>query len=834
MTRYRYVLTAVALAVSQLAAVQSAISAEAGSTNTGEPTSVPAAPVSDVPAAAAAAPAPVAAAETVPAVAPSPAPVSAPAMPATGKVDASRSEASGSEPRIIRGNDRVIAPSKPVPALTGAPITFNFEEAPVADVVRVILGDVLKVDYALHPPLAGTVTLTTRTPVSPDQAVFLLESALQANGILMVRDVRGTYQVGRPDAVKGLGTSARQVDKGSLPPGQGVIIVPLQYIGAGEMAAILKPLMPSDALIRVDNIRNLLVLAGTRTQAEGWLDLVSTFDVDLLKGMSVGVFPLKYASIAEVEAALRMMTPGATAAAAAATSTAGLASGVTAPATTGGSTAGRATSAPVGLGEGNPLFGALRILPIERLNSILVVTPRAAYLDEARLWIERLDRPNDNSTEPQLFVYPVQNGNARHLATVLSGIFGDGRQTGSTGTSGVAPGLNQTSSLSNSSTLNRSTGTSLSGQGTSSLSGGLNQTQTQNQAQANSVTAVNLVSGVRLIADEINNAILVYAPRREFNKIESTLKRLDIPPTQVLIEASIIEVTLTDNLSYGLQWAFSNKGSNGSSGLGVLSTVAGGTLGAAAAGFSYTFKNSAGDVRAVLNALADKSLVNVISSPSLMVLDNHTANILVGDQTPVKTGDTSYVSGSTAVTSTYQYKDTGVSLGVTPSVNAGNMVTMMINQSVTDVGQVDVPTGQRAFMQRQISSKVAVRSGETIVLGGLIRDNSTKGSSGLPILGDLPLIGGLFGAQTRNAAKTELLVVITPKVVRSDQEIRDVSAELRDRMKGLSRMVESSGATPFTTPGKLSAPSTGFAAPASTPAAAPASTTGSSSSQPAK
>lgn len=832
MTRYRYVLTAVALAVSQLAAVQSAISAEAGSTNTGEPTSVPAAPVSDVPAAAAAAPAPVAAAETVPAVAPSPAPVSAPAMPATGKVDASRSEASGSEPRIIRGNDRVIAPPKPVPALTGAPITFNFEEAPVADVVRVILGDVLKVDYALHPPLAGTVTLTTRTPVSPDQAVFLLESALQANGILMVRDVRGTYQVGRPDAVKGLGTSARQVDKGSLPPGQGVIIVPLQYIGAGEMAAILKPLMPSDALIRVDNIRNLLVLAGTRTQAEGWLDLVSTFDVDLLKGMSVGVFPLKYASIAEVEAALRMMTPGATAAAAAATSTAGLASGVTAPATAGGSTAGRATSAPVGLGEGNPLFGALRILPIERLNSILVVTPRAAYLDEARLWIERLDRPNDNSTEPQLFVYPVQNGNARHLATVLSGIFGDGRQSGSTGTSGVAPGLNQTSSLSNSSTLNRSAGASLSGQGASSLSGGLN--QTQNQAQAASVTAVNLVSGVRLIADEINNAILVYASRREFNKIESTLKRLDIPPTQVLIEASIIEVTLTDNLSYGLQWAFSNKGSNGSSGLGVLSTVAGGTLGAAAAGFSYTFKNSAGDVRAVLNALADKSLVNVISSPSLMVLDNHTANILVGDQTPVKTGDTSYVSGSTAVTSTYQYKDTGVSLGVTPSVNAGNMVTMMINQSVTDVGQVDVPTGQRAFMQRQISSKVAVRSGETIVLGGLIRDNSTKGSSGLPILGDLPLIGGLFGAQTRNAAKTELLVVITPKVVRSDQEIRDVSAELRDRMKGLSRMVESSGATPFTTPGKLSAPSTGFAAPASTPAAAPASTTGSPSSQSAK
>jgi hypothetical protein len=182
------------------------------------------------------------------------------------------------EPRIIRGNDRVVAPAKPSQPIEGAPVSFSFEEAPVADVVRTILGDILKTDYVLHPPLSGTVTLSTRAPIPPDRAVFLLESALQANGLALMRDARGSYHVGRADALKGIGGAVRQAGSGPLPPGYGAIVVPLQYIGAAEMATILKPMMPADALVRVDNLRNLLVLTGTRTQAEGWLDLVNTFD----------------------------------------------------------------------------------------------------------------------------------------------------------------------------------------------------------------------------------------------------------------------------------------------------------------------------------------------------------------------------------------------------------------------------------------------------------------------------------------------------------------------------------------------------------------------------
>lgn len=190
----------------------------------------------------------------------------------------------------------------------------------------------------------------------------------------------------------------RQTGNGPLPPGYGAIVVPLQYIGAGEITTILRPLMPAEALVRADTVRNLLVLTGTRTQAEGWLDLVNTFDVDLLKGMSVGVFPLKYASIKEVEAAMQLMSAGAGGATSAQQATPAGAAG-RAGATTG------ASAGATALGEANPLFGAMRIMPIERLNSILP-DPRAAYLDEARRWIDRLDQPSDNSAEPPTFYLP--------------------------------------------------------------------------------------------------------------------------------------------------------------------------------------------------------------------------------------------------------------------------------------------------------------------------------------------------------------------------------------------------------------------------------------------
>jgi general secretion pathway protein D len=480
--------------------------------------------------------------------------------------------------------------------------------------------------------------------------------------------------------------------------------------------------------------------------------------------MSVALVPLKYASAREVDAALRAITgAGAPAARQAATP----------PAAGAG-----AQPAPAAPAESNPLFGAIRVLPIERMNALLLVSPRAAYIDEVRAWIERLDRPGINSAEPQLYIYPVRNGSARHLAEVLNGIFGAESRTTTTTAASVAPGLNP---------VNVSAG------GSPSPMGGMTSLPSGSQGTSQAQSRVSAVStlggqGTRVIADDLNNAVLIYAVAGEYVKIESALRRLDVTPVQVLIEASIVEVQLGDELQYGLQWYFTDKARSGLSGTGVVSQLPGGVnsagagiLGLATAGFSYTLKNSLGQVQAVLSALADKSLVKVISSPSVMVLDNHTAGIAVGQQQPIRTGETVTSGGN--VTTSITYKDTGVSLQVTPSVSAENVVTMSINQAVTDVGQIDTATGQRSFLQRQLASKVAVRSGETLVLGGLIRDNDTSGNRGVPLLSDIPVVGGLFGVQTRNASRTELLVVITPRVVRSDLDAREIGEELRERMK---------------------------------------------------
>ncbi|MEO5669481.1 MAG: secretin N-terminal domain-containing protein, partial [Ramlibacter sp.] len=488
-------------------------------------------------------------------------------VPGSAAPAANPAPPSGTEPRLIPGNDRVIATPAPSLPLTGSSNSFRFEEAPILDVVHIVLRDILKVDYMIHPPVNGNVTLATKGEVSADQAAYLLEGALLANGLVMARDSRGTYHVGRPEALRGIVSAPRQVGNGPLAPGYGAVVIPLQYIGATEMATILRPTLPPEALIRVDPVRNLLVLAGNRAQAEGWLSMVSTFDVDLLKGMSVGVFPLKYATVREVETALRLISGGRSSAAPAG-----------APAAGQGAGAGGPQETPAAVFD-NPFLGAVRIMPIERLNSILIVTPRAAYLEEARRWIERLDRPGTNAAEQTLHVYPVQNGSARHLAEVLNGIFGSGETSRSptTGT-GVAPGLQPSSA----STVGINTGTMVLGTpGSTGLSGVMQAGQAANAqpgAQAGTSPATLKVGGLRVVADDANNAILVYGTFAEYAKIESTLKRLDLPPTQVLIEATIVEVTLNGDMQYGLQWTFNDAQSNGKVGTSVLSNRDGGVL----------------------------------------------------------------------------------------------------------------------------------------------------------------------------------------------------------------------------------------------------------------
>jgi general secretion pathway protein D len=613
--------------------------------------------------------------------------------------------------------------------LYGDAVSLNFEEAPLSEVVHSVLGDILELDYIVEHPVQGAVTLRTRSPIPRAQLLPILESLLQNHGALMVRGPNDRL------FISGAQNASRMAPSFQNAQGTGTgfsnVIVPLQHIGATEMAEILKPVATDRSFVRIDVKRNLLVLAGTQMQIEGWLDIVTTFDIDQLAGTSVGVFPIARGTVEDVFKELEHILNTAE-------------GGVTG------------------------LASMVRVLPVERLNSILVVSPRAAYIEMVGNWVEQLDSIDEPASEATLNVYEVLNGNAGHMAMLLSTIFAEDGGSGASGAgkSQVAPGMQSQRS------------------GGGSGSGGKGGMPSTGARQSMGGSSFELGESIRVVSDDYNNALLVYASPYEYGKIERILKKLDVVATQVLIEASIVEVQLVDGLQYGLEWIFQNGIGNDYSGKGTLDLLGGAGLSTIAPGFSYEVSNSAGDMKAVVNALAEESLVNVISTPSVLVLDNHTAAIHVGDQQPIQSM-VSVTDGGVAQTS-IEYKDTGVKLEVTPSVNDGGLVTLDIMQSVTDVGPEDSATGQRSFTEREVSSRIAVRSGASVVLGGLIRDNDAKSKSGVPLLMDIPVLGSLFSNTSNTLVRTELLIFITPRVVETDDELRALSAEMRDRMQGIT------------------------------------------------
>lgn len=691
--------------------------------------------------------------------------------------------------RLFPGDDKLFkrdAAPKVDPVLaSGEMVSLNFENISVGSLASALLGDLLRLNYTIDAGADVVVSLHTRQPLPRSQVLDVLDTVLLPHDLAIVRDAAGVYHVTKRTITVGsrpVVGSARFKDLA----GAGTVIVPLNYIAAAEMAKILAPVAPREAIVYVDSMRNLLVLQGSKAQLGGWLELVEAFDVDFLSGMSLGVFVLEHASVNVVREALQAMLgmdrsadPFSSYGAAPQTSTggsptAGVAAGVS------GFNAGAQSAGQ----QANPLTGLIRVFPVERLNALVVVTPRSHLLTQVETWIRRLDRPMD-ALESSLFVYPVQNGSAMHLAEMLNGLFGSGASAQGKGVaSGSAPqqfggatGLSGTAGAS---------GTGKSGSGAqASVGGAAMQASASGLGASNAPTnAVSQLDGnVRVVADEKRNALLIRAPRTEYRRIEKALRELDKAPTQVLIEASIVEVSLTGNLAYGVEWYVQNNMSGGREGQALLNLRESGAIGAQQPGFSYTILNKAGVIRATLNALAEKSKLRVLSNPSVLVLDNHNATIQIGKQQPVKSSTS---SSGTLITESITYKDTGVMLSVTPSVNAGGLITMDIVQQVTDVGEIDVATGQRNFLTRQIQSRVAVRSGEPIVLGGMIRENEASGTTGVPLLSDLPILGAMFGKNSNTSERTELLVLMTPRALEDDDQLRSASAELRQRMRAMA------------------------------------------------
>ncbi|MEH6608883.1 MAG: type II secretion system secretin GspD [Halioglobus sp.] len=636
----------------------------------------------------------------------------------------------GPREQIHRGTGSFIRQvAEPVTNAADGEITLNFQGAPIAEVAKAILGDILGVNYIIAEGVTGSVSMRTASPISEDDLIPALDSLLQLSGAALIQSGE-FYEIVPID--EGVIASLSPQLRLSANKGYQMIIVPLSYIGAREMVRILEPVKSGKAVVQADEFRNLIILAGTQSELFSLRKTISIFDVDQLTGMSVGLFRLENVDSNTILVELDRVF---------------------------GDTA-----------EG-PLAGMVKFTVIERLNALMVITPQQEYLKHAELWIERLDQ-NENPHGFNMYVYYVQNGKSERLAELLNGMFEEKRRT---------------STVSRQLTAARQAPES-SGE------------ERDGNLRVNAEISTIEAGEVSIVAYAETNALLITANPADYKAVEKAIQQLDVLPMQVLIEASIVEVTLSDNLEYGLQWFF--KGSPGDfNSVGGLNIPASGNVGAEGAlvgaladpvNFTYALFDANG-TRAVLNAMAAESRLNVLSAPSLMVLDNHTAVIRVGDQVPIRTQETTNTASSISdpdgnignnVTSQIQYRDTGVTLEVTPRVNAGGMVMLEITQRVDDVNEtttssIDSPT----ILQREITTTVAVQSGATIVLGGLIEEGVREEESGIPILMDIPVLGALFKSKRITEAKTELVVLITPSAVANPEQARTVTEEYKSKLK---------------------------------------------------
>lgn len=607
-------------------------------------------------------------------------------------------------------------------------ITLNFQDTDLREFIKVILSDVMQENYVIDPKVGGKVTIETARPINKEELFPLLEEILSMNGAALLNSA-GMYQIlPKNQAARGkLSPSAVEKD---LAGGYSVRIMPLRYIAAQEMQKVLEPFVAEGSDLRIDKKRNMVIASGTQQELSVIQETIDIFDVDWLRGMSVGLYPLDYVDPKTMKTELDAIV---------------------------GAVEGEASQELLG--------GMVRTVPIERLSSILLISSTSSALREVEIWIHRLDRPGDHAGK-RLFVYNVQNAKATELADILNHIFGSTNENASNQRiqPELAPGLTPVDISADNQTAPTPAG-----------------------AAADSGVALPTGDAIEIIADDVRNALVVLSTPQDYKMVELAIEKLDIVPLQVLIEASIIEVTLRDDLNYGVEWFFKNtiQGSEGRSGQGVLDL--GDTGLNPLTGFSYSILDSADQVRVAINALEEESEINVLSSPSIMVLDNQTAVINVGDEIPVPTRQSvSNIDPNSPTVNEIQFRQTGVTLTVTPRVNSSGLVTMEIKQEVSNAvsttsSNIDAPTIQ----QRQIESVVAINSGETIVLGGLIQDTQTLAESGVPGLYKIPLLGKLFGQTRDESRRTELLVLLTPRVVRNRNEARGITDEFKRKLKGI-------------------------------------------------
>lgn len=639
--------------------------------------------------------------------------------------------------QLIRGNQAFVRqPAAPanVPQ-QGGDIVFNFADQPIEAVINSVMGDLLHENYSIAEGVKGTVSFSTSKPVDKQQALSILETLLSWTDNAMIK--QGNRYVILPASQAVAGKLVPQMRVAQPSSGLSARLFPLRYISATEMQKLLKPFARENAFLLVDPARNVLSLAGTAEELANYQDTIDTFDVDWLKGMSVAVFGLQRASVAELMPELQAM---------------------------------------FGADSGTPLAGMLRFLPVERTNSVVAISSQPEYLSEVGDWIRTIDEGGGN--EPQMYVYDVRNMKAADLAKYLRQIYGNGAIKDDAPAK-VAPGLRTT-------TLSSSTSAGLQANVPAPAP---DEPESEPADNTQTPATSDLEAGTRITAQKSSNQLLVRTRPAQWKEIEAAIKRLDNPPLQVQIETRILEVKLTGELDLGVQWYLGRLAGNSTSTTVANASGSQGALGGGGAGLGaadslfYSFVSS--NLQVALHALETNGRTQVLSAPSLVVMNNQPAQIQVGDnipisQTTVNTGD------ADTTLSSVEYVQTGVILDVVPRINPGGLVYMDIQQQVSDAqnptGNSETPVNPR-ISTRSVSTQVAVQSGQTVLLGGLIKQDNAESVSAVPYLAKIPGLRWLFGNTGKSKDRTELIVLITPRVITSSSQARQVTDDYRQQMQ---------------------------------------------------
>ncbi len=645
---------------------------------------------------------------------------------------------------------------------------INFDNANIADAAKAIFGDTLRVPYVVDPRVQGQVTLSTGRAVSRNDLLKSFEAAAKLSNAAMIADADGYRIVPISEAAAGdVGRIDRVRPGDGARAGYGVSVMPLRYTNAEQMLRLLDGFLARAGTVKAEVTGNLILIRGPARDRENIVEVVDTFDVDWLRGQSAGIFPLSHATPDDLIGELTQVMQN----------------------------------------EGGTLNASMaRFQPVARLNAVLVLTRRFEHLKLVGDWIRRLDQ--SNAAGQSVYVYQVENGKAADIAQLLNDTFGTGGGSGvsrRTTRSEVAPGrdVSQFGSSGTTGSLGGSRSTSGSqqqpgsGQGQPALGG---QATAARQTTASSLAATSTATGsgasantgtgpdVRIVPDETNNSLIIRASQSEYQKILNALRQIDKPPVQVLINATIAEVTLNDALRYGVQAYLRGKdhaaGYNpGPSALTLAPNFPGLNL----------IAGSATDPRVILDALSDVTAVKVVSSPSLVVVDNQPATLKVGDEVPITTQQSQSVETTTApVINTIRYRETGVILKVTPRVNSSGLVTMDVEQEISQVASTTDSSGTATtsltptVSQRRIASTIAVYSGQTVALGGLISDQTNSGRKSVPIINKIPIIGDLIGHTEKQSKRTELIVFIKPDIIRNSEDASRVSEDLRGKLKSMA------------------------------------------------